>query len=199
MFREADRADSIFLLDSGLVKLSRHIDSNHKTIVRLVRPGQLIGDRALSGVNQQRYTAHALADSTVWEIGRDQFRQTCDESTAVLAWITEQVEARLDEVQRRVELIAYARVEARILALLAELAEGVLESMPDLHAVAIPLSQSEIAQLIGATRETASTTLNQLARRNLVRLGRRQIEVVSLDAVREASLFREQRAASAHA
>jgi Crp-like helix-turn-helix domain len=48
----------------------------------------------------------------------------------------------------------------------------------------IPLSQGELASLIGATREATSTTLNALARRSLIRLGRRQIILASLDGVR---------------
>ena len=199
VFREGDRVELVFLLESGLVKLSREVDSHRKTIVRLVRAGDLIGDRALSGVSHQRYTAEAIADSLVWELDREQFRLGCNSSLVVLAWVTEQVERRLAEVERRVEMIAFARVEIRLLALLADLAEAaVLAGGLSTENVQIPLTQSEIAQLIGATRETASTTLNQLERRGLLQLGRRQIEVVSLDAVREASRGGE-RAAAAHA
>ena len=199
IFREGDRADLVFLLESGLVKLSRQADSHRKTIVRLVRPGELIGDRTLSHVGYQRYTAEALADSVVLEVTREQFRLACAASTATLAWVTEQVEERLAEVERRIELISFARVELRLLALLADLAEATMAASdlpPD--NVQIPLSQAEIAQLIGATRETASTTLNLLARRGLLRLSRRQVEVVSLRAVRDASLVTN-RAVAAHA
>ncbi len=60
----------------------------------------------------------------------------------------------------------------------------------------MPLSQSELASLIGATRETTSTTLNALARRGLIRLGRRLLIVNSADAVRSAA--RERGAKAAH-
>lgn len=199
LFREGDRAGHIFLLDSGLVKLSREIAKRRKTIVRLVRPGELIGDRVLGNVGHERYTAEAIADSTVLAVGRERFKLACVASTAALAWVTEQVEERLADVERRVELISYARVELRLLGLLADLAEATM-SAADLppENVPIPLSQSEIAQLIGATRETASTNLNQLERRGLLRLGRRQVEVVSLQAIRNAARLGK-RAMSAHA
>jgi len=54
---------------------------------------------------------------------------------------------------------------------------------PGPEEVSIPLSQGELASLIGATRETTSTTLNTLARRGVIRLGRRLIILPSLDAM----------------
>jgi CRP/FNR family transcriptional regulator, cyclic AMP receptor protein len=199
LFKEGDRADLIFLLDSGLVKLSHNVDSHRRTIIRLVRPGELVGDRTMSGTIY-RFTAEVLSDGAAWEINRELFRQTCDAVPAVLSWVTGQVEKRLAEVEKRIELIMFARVEKRVLSLLADLAETTaLTCSLAPESVQIPLSQSEIAQLIGATRETASTTLNQLERRGLLRLGRRQIELVSLPAVREALLGEDDRASSAHA
>ena len=200
MFKEGDRAELIYLLDAGLVKLSRDVESQRKIIVRLVRPGELIGDRALSGVANHRYTAEALSDSVCWEVGREQFRAACDASPAALSWVTEQVEKRLTEVERRIELISFTRVEVRLLSLLGDLAETSVNPLsPQTESIQIPLSQTEIAQLIGATRETASTTLNQFERRGLLRLGRRQIEVVSVQALRDAAAARDNRADGAHA
>ena len=51
----------------------------------------------------------------------------------------------------------------------------------------IPLSQGELASLIGATRETTSTTLNALARRGIIRLGRRQLIVPSVEGILAAA------------
>lgn len=192
-FREGERADRIFLLESGLVKLSRDFDPQRQMIIRLVRPGELIGDRAVSAIDAYRYTAEALMDSSYWEVGREQFQTACSQSAEVLGWVTAQVEQRLLEVEKRIELISFARVEYRLLTLLADLAGAANSSN---NSGSFPLSQSEIAQLIGATRETASTILNQFERRGLVRLGRRQVEVLNLPGVRDA-LTQTARAATA--
>ncbi len=200
VFREGDRAELIYFLEAGLVKLSRDVESHRKTIVRLVRPGELIGDRSLNGVTNQKYTAEALSDSVCWEVGQQHFQEVCNASAPALAWVTEQVEKRLAEVERRIELISFSRVEIRLLALLSDLAEASVTPLtPQTESIHLPLSQSEIAQLIGATRETASTTLNQFERRGLLRLGRRQIEIVSIQSMRDAASGRDQRAAGAHA
>jgi CRP/FNR family transcriptional regulator len=52
----------------------------------------------------------------------------------------------------------------------------------------LPLTQLELADLIGATRETTSTTLNQLERRGLVRLSRRLLTIPSPAMLRDAAM-----------
>lgn len=196
LFREGDGTDFLRLLESGLIKLTRDIGSNRRMIVRLAHPGHLVGERT---VDRQRHTAEALTDCVCWEVTRSRFLQACELSPAAMKWVADQVEERLLEVERRVELVTYARVELRLLSLLADLADTNMPGpIPPVDGIQIPLSQAEVAQLIGATRETASTTLNQFERQGLLRLGRRQIEVVSLKLVREA-LDSRQSAAAAHA
>ncbi len=199
IFREGDPVEHVFLLEAGLIKLSRHLDSQRKMIVRLVRPGELIADCANGVVGHQRNTAEALSDGLVRVMSREDFQIASDSTPSVIAWIAQQVEQRLAELESRMALISYARVEIRILSLLADLAETTMKAagLPPEN-LAIPLSQSEIGQLIGATRETASTTLNSLERRGMLRLGRRHIEVCSLEAIRTA-LQADNRAVGAHA
>ena len=50
----------------------------------------------------------------------------------------------------------------------------------------IHISQNELASLVGATRETTSTTLNALARQGLIVLGHRLVVIPSLELLHEA-------------
>ena len=86
-------------------------------------------------------------------------------------------------------------MEYRIRTTSASLPLSVGSRNDGLQEYSIPLSQSELASLIGATRETTSTTLNALARRGLVRLGRRLLVISSMDHVRNAVLQRTMHAA----
>jgi CRP/FNR family transcriptional regulator, cyclic AMP receptor protein len=93
---------------------------------------------------------------------------------------------RLDEAEHRLQLISFYRVEQRILMVLATLAPVFDAAGGDEGNVLVPLSQSEVASLVGATRETTSTTLNTLERRGLLRLGRRNLTILSGKALRHA-------------
>ncbi len=88
---------------------------------------------------------------------------------------------------RKVELLCLHDVEYRILYYLAELSSLVKASDLDGGGHQLPLTQAELADLIGATRETTSTTLNQLERRGLLKLSRRLLTIPSLSNLRAAS------------
>jgi len=76
---------------------------------------------------------------------------------------------------QKVELLSLHDVESRILNCLEQLAK-LVEPAED-QGYRLPLTQLELADLVGATRETTSTTLNQLEKRGLVKLSRRLLTV----------------------
>ncbi len=80
-------------------------------------------------------------------------------------------------------------MEYRILHYLGELSR-LVKPLVDGEGHQIPITQLELADLIGATRETTSTTLNQLERRGLVKLSRRMLTVPSPSALQGAALAR---------
>jgi CRP/FNR family transcriptional regulator len=77
-------------------------------------------------------------------------------------------------------------VEYRVLQFLADLS-ALVKPLPDGTGSQIPITQLELADLVGATRETTSTTLNQLERRGLIKLSRRMLTVPSPEVLRSAA------------
>ena len=78
-------------------------------------------------------------------------------------------------------------VEYRILHYLAELS-SLMKPVENGEGYQVPITQLELADLIGATRETTSTTLNQLERRGLLKLSRRMLTIPSPDTLRSAAV-----------
>ncbi len=101
--------------------------------------------------------------------------------------------SRKRQLEKKIELLCLRDVEYRILYYMADLAR-MFGAKANGAEYSIPLSQGELASLIGATRETTSTTLNALARKGVIRLGRRQLIVPSIDGVLEAANQRTQAA-----
>jgi CRP/FNR family transcriptional regulator len=94
---------------------------------------------------------------------------------------------RTQALERRLELIAAHDVERRILLCLADLAEhGERESD---GSFSLPLTQRDVANLIGATRETTSLMLNQMERNALLALSRGKITIPSTARLRDAAAF----------
>ena len=193
LFSQDQPADSVYLIEEGLVKLTRVNHRGDRIILTIRGPQELVGEEALAETRPIYYTeAEVLTTATIFRIPRGLLhRALLNSSNAELTTglVTYLVERRL-ALAEKVELLCLHDVEYRILHYLAELAALVKPSEDgDFQ---IPITQLELADLIGATRETTSTTLNQLERRGLVKLSRRMLTVPSPHAVRGAAIAKSE-------
>jgi CRP/FNR family cyclic AMP-dependent transcriptional regulator len=193
VYSEGSPLDSLFFLESGLVKILKRGDDHKEIILQIVSPGELFGEQALGVEAARSMAAEVLQEGVIYIIPRDLFVRVCDDHPELWREISSLLTARKRQLEKKVELLCLRDVEYRILYYMADLAKT-FGARSNGSEYSIPLSQGELASLIGATRETTSTTLNALARRGIIRLGRRQLIVPSVDGVLEAANQRSQAA-----
>jgi len=193
VYSEGSPLDSLFFLESGLVKIHKRGDDNKEIILQIVSPGELFGEQALGMEAARSIAAEVLQEGVIYVIPRDLFIKVCDEHPELWREISGLLTARKRQLEKKIELLCLRDVEYRILYYMADLART-FGARANGSEYSIPLSQGELASLIGATRETTSTTLNNLARRGVIRLGRRQLIVPSIDGVLDAAKQRSQAA-----
>jgi CRP/FNR family cyclic AMP-dependent transcriptional regulator len=193
VYSEGGPLDSLFFLETGLVKILKRGDDNKEIILQIVSPGELFGEQALGTEAARGMAAEVLQEGVIYVIPRDLFVRVCDDHPELWREISALLTARKRQLEKKIELLCLRDVEYRILYYMADLAKT-FGAKSNGAEYSIPLSQGELASLIGATRETTSTTLNALARRGVIRLGRRQLIVPSIDGVLEAANQRSQAA-----
>jgi CRP/FNR family transcriptional regulator, cyclic AMP receptor protein len=186
VFSEGSPADALYFLESGLVKIYKRGDDNKELILHIISPGELFGEQTLSGETNRSVAAEVLQDGVIYVIPRELFLRTCERHPEFWREISTFLAARKGQLEKKVELLCLRDVQYRILYYMAELART-FGAKSNGSEYSIPLSQGELASLIGATRETTSTTLNALARQGVIRLGRRQLIVPSIDGVLAAA------------
>jgi CRP/FNR family transcriptional regulator, cyclic AMP receptor protein len=195
VYSEGSPADTIYFLDAGLVKVHKRGNEGKEIILQILWSGMLFGEQALTGEGTREVSAEILQEGAIYVIPRELFQHFCDGKPNLWRMISEMIIGRKKDLEKKIELLCLRDVEYRILYYMAELAETFGMKM-DGQEYSIPLSQGELASMVGATRETTSTTLNALARRGLLRLGRRQLILPSLDHVRAAAKDRTARMAA---
>ena len=193
VYSEGSPLDSLYFVDSGLVKILKRGDDNKEIILQLVVAGELFGEQSLGSEPTRSMSAEVLQEGVIYVIPRDTFVRLCERRPELWREISILLTARKRDLEKKIELLCLRDVEYRILYYLADLAKS-FGARADGSEYSIPLSQGELASLIGATRETTSTTLNSLARRGVIRLGRRQLIVPSVDGVLAAANQRTQAA-----
>jgi CRP/FNR family transcriptional regulator, cyclic AMP receptor protein len=191
LYSESSPADTLYFVESGLVKIYKRGEDNKEIILQIVASGELCGEEALGSDQSRTSSAEILQEGTLYVLPRTVFLRCCEQRPDLWRGLSALVLERKRQLEKKIELLCLHDVEYRILYYMAELAKkfGSKGSGPEFS---IPLSQGELASLIGATRETTSTTLNALARRGVIRLGRRQLIVPSVDGVLAAANQRTQ-------
>lgn len=181
VYSNGSSADSLYFLDSGLVKLSRHDGDTKEIIIDLVTPDRLFGEEALQPDQVHAASAVVLQEGAVFAIPRDVFLRVCNAQPTLWPHFAATLSAGKRRLEKKIEMLGLSDVESRIVFYLNDMADTVGVRVGAVE-FSVGLSQGELGNLVGATRETTSTTLNSLARRGLIKLGRRQLIVVKPDA-----------------
>ena len=185
LYYQGQAADSLYYIEDGLVKLIRTNNGGNRIILAIVGPGGLLGEEAMSADTPvYQADAESLTTASVHRIARDVIRNLLRANADFAATIMDYVLKQKLALARKVELLCFRDVEFRIVHYLAELSD-IVKPVTNGEGYQLPITQAELADLIGATRETTSTTLNQLERRGLVKLSRRLLTVVSPSLLRD--------------
>lgn len=179
LFSQGQLADAVYFIEDGLVKLTRTSSAGGRIILTVRGAGHLLGEEALSTERSQYYAeAEVLTVATLYRIPREVVSRSLSTHPQFTAELISYLLTRRFALAEKVELLCLRDVEYRILHYLAELSQLVTPAEDGLG-YQLPLTQLELADLIGATRETTSTTLNQLERRGLIKLSRRMLTIPS--------------------
>lgn len=187
LYAQRQPAEALYFLEEGLVKLTRVNENADRVILAILGPGELLGDEALArGASVYQADAEVLTTASLWRIPREVLHRVAAENSELSSSLLDHLVQHKITLARKVELLCLHDVEYRILYYLAELSSLVKSSDVEGSGHQLPLTQAELADLIGATRETTSTTLNQLERRGLLKLSRRLLTIPSLSNLRAA-------------
>lgn len=170
LFREDHALSHLYVVSSGSFKLLRHSEEGREFIVDLAGHGDAFGvlaEPATAGV-----TARALEDATILAVPVTTLRRALERNPALALRAVREAERRIRAAEIRAARFAFESVPRRLAALLLEasdLRSGLLR---------FPLNQSEIASLVGSSRETVCSILNQLRRDRIVETPRGRIQVL---------------------
>lgn len=195
LYSAGSAADTVFYLESGIVKIIKRGPDNKEVLLTLVKAGEIFGEDALLVGGPRQASAEVLQEGSVYVIPKDLFARHCNAKPEMWRMLAELLAKREQGLEQKIELLLMRDVEQRILLYLADLAE-VMGTVEEEGGHSVQFSQGEIASLVGATRETTSSTLNSLARRGLVSLGRRKMVIANPSTLREAAEVPRMRAAA---
>jgi CRP-like cAMP-binding protein len=185
VFHEGDPGEHVHLIRSGRLVVRSSLPSGDTATLAVLSPGQSFGEFALIGDGRPRSaTIAALEPSETLALGRADFvavrRQGVD------ALLVEALAARVHELSDALLEALYVGVDRRVIRRLVALAE-VYQAEPDAAQPVLPVTQEDLASMVGTTRPTVNQVLQHLASDGAVSLGRGRITVLDLAMLRRRS------------
>lgn len=183
VFHVGDRADRVLIVVSGLVKAVAVTEDGTSTALALRGPGEILGELAAIDGGVRSASVVAVEDVRALAVGTDAFagflRRHPDASLALLGALA----GRLRDSSRRQVEFGSLDATARLARILVELAETYGQRTADGVGLRL-LSQEELANFCGASREAVARGLRTLRDAGLVLTGRRQVVLTDLEGMR---------------
>ena len=170
-----EHADGVLLLASGRVKICTFSLDGKQTILTFVEPGELFGELSAFGQAQRENQAQAIENSSLMLIPNEEIHRLLRSYPEVSMGITKLIGFRRQRIERRLKYLLFHSNRERLIHVLMELAEDYGRQTDNGIELSIRLSHQDLANIIGATRETVTVILGDLQRRGRVRLHRRRV------------------------
>lgn len=183
VYRFGDLADRVYVLKSGCVRVSRASDDGKELTLYFVRPGEIFGELAIVGKERRSTCAMVIEDAFMYAVARDRFEHFMLGHPEISLAVARTIGRRKELTERRMLDLVYKDVRSRVAGVLAELADEFGASDELGVRIDLPLTQTDLAQLVGSTRETTSTVFNELRRAGLVEAEGRTVWVLDTDAL----------------
>ncbi|MGH3288848.1 MAG: Crp/Fnr family transcriptional regulator [Streptosporangiaceae bacterium] len=184
LFLEGDPGDRLYVVLDGKIKLTRTAADGRENLLSVLGPGEMFGELSLFDPRPRTSTASAVTDATVAALAHDALRPWLLERPDVSMHM---LQALAKRVRREVDVTAdlvFTDVPGRVAKNLLDLAERFGEQDRDGLHVHHDLTQEELAQLVGASRETVNKALADFAARGWLQISARSVLILDIERLR---------------
>jgi CRP/FNR family cyclic AMP-dependent transcriptional regulator len=184
LFREGDSGDKLFIVTEGKVKLGKSSSDGRENLLAILGPGQMFGELSLFDPGPRSATVTAVTDCVMQSLSHDELLEWLTGRPAVARGLLAQLGSRLRKANDVVADLVFSDVPGRVAKALLDLASRFGRTADDGVHVHHDLTQEELAQLVGASRETVNKALADFASRGWLRLEPRSVVILDPDRLR---------------
>jgi CRP-like cAMP-binding protein len=178
IFVIGDPADRIYLLEKGRLKLTALAEDGHEVLHEIIRPGGIFGEASTILGIPRTTSAQALEDSLVCEIRRNDFEALLTAYPEMSLQLLKFVGLRLKKAEAQLLNLICNDVSTRVREALIDLIACESDRHPD-QPVRIGITQQDLANLVGASRQKTWQALKELESSRVLRLMYRGILVTA--------------------
>jgi CRP-like cAMP-binding protein len=188
MFKKSERiyvpddlSDRIFFINEGRIKISVMNDEGKEITKAILGRGEVFGELALLGETRRHDFATALEDTSACVVSLDELRGLMRERSELNLFFMKMFGSRQLEMERRLESLVFRDSRSRIVEFLVHLTKTKGQRVGYEWVVRNFITHQEIANLTATSRQTVTTTLNDLRFQKLLTFNRSRLLIRDFD------------------
>ena len=184
LFREGDTGDRVYVVIDGKVKLGRTSSDGRENLLALLGPGQMFGELSLFDPGPRSATVTAVTDTVLLSLANEDMLTWLTGRPEVARGLLLQLGQRLRRSNDTLADLVFSDVPGRVAKALLDLSTRFGVPSEEGVRVVHDLTQEELAQLVGASRETVNKALADFTGRGWLRLEQRSVVILDLERLR---------------
>ncbi|MCA0984985.1 Crp/Fnr family transcriptional regulator [Halobacillus yeomjeoni] len=170
--------EALFLLKKGQVRLYRMNEQGKQFTMDILVDGNIFGETSTVTLTDDQMYAEAMTDTYICTLSHKDFEQFIEKNPKIALKLIDILSSRLKDFYSLSEKIALSDVRQRLLFLLLMLSEKTGRRKKNWQTIEMKLTHQDLANMIGATRETTSAVMSQLKKEGYLR----KIRYLAIDA-----------------
>ncbi len=181
LFAEGDNGDHLYVIVEGKLKLGTSSGDGRENLLSILGPGDMFGELSLFDPGPRTSTATAVTDAKLLSLGQNKLLPWLREHPEVSLHLLARLAQRLRRTNEAVGDLVFSDVPGRVAKALIDLGERFGKKTAEGLFVHHDLTQEELAQLVGASRETVNKALADFAGRGWLKLDGRAVLITDIE------------------
>ena len=181
LFEEGEPGNRLYIITEGKVKLGHTSMDGRENLLAVLGPGEIIGELTLFDPGPRSTTATAVSPVTLLHLDHTDLNAILDTNPTMGKHMLRALARRLRRTNESLADLVFSDVPGRVAKALLDLADRFGTPAEDGVHVPHDLTQEELAQLVGASRETVNKSLADFVSRGWIHLEGRAVTLLDLD------------------
>jgi CRP/FNR family transcriptional regulator len=175
LFEPNTPAKHIYLIDSGQVRIHQIAVDGSTRLVDILGPGDWFGIAALCGADTYGSQAVIVSTAVLWSLPADRLLQSLRQQPTIAVEMVAHLAGRLEAANDAAAHLVFDDCNQRLIQTLVKFSRTAAATPQEDGGVVLRITHQQLAQAVGAARETISLALTQLRQQNLLRTGRNRL------------------------
>jgi CRP-like cAMP-binding protein len=181
VFAEGEQGDTLYIVLSGKVKVGRRAADGRENMLSVMGPSDMFGELSVFDPGPRTATATVLTDARLASLDQASLRPWIRDRPEIAEQLLRVLARRLRRTNDALADLIFTDVPGRVAKALLDLADRFGTQEADGVRVHHDLTQEELAQLVGASRETVNKALADFAGRGWMRVDSRAVTILDAD------------------